>query len=147
MKRMARSAILRHSAGSMYALVEAIEAYPRFLPWCLAVQVHERSHGVTKATLTVGMRGLRQSLTTRNRNHPGESIEMHLVEGPLRRFSASWHFTPLGDGACKAEFAMAYEFASRTMAKLLEPLFERIADTIVEAFKRRADEVYGRSRG
>jgi len=146
-KRVTRSAIVRHSADELYALVEDIEAYPRFLPWCLGAEVHERAPGATRATLTVGMRGLRQSFTTRNENRPGVAIEMRLVEGPFRRFAAAWHFKPLGDGASRIEFTIAYEIAGRGPAKLLEPLFHRIADTIVDSFKRRADEVYGRGDG
>ena len=93
------------------------------------------------------MRGLRQSFTTRNENRPGVAIEMRLVEGPFRRFAAAWHFKPLGDGASRIEFTIAYEIAGRGPAKLLEPLFHRIADTIVDSFKRRADEVHGRGDG
>jgi ribosome-associated toxin RatA of RatAB toxin-antitoxin module len=146
-KSVTRSAIVAHSAARLYALVEDVEAYPRFLPWCLAAQVHERAPGATLATLTVGMRGLRQSLTTRNENRPGEAIDMRMVEGPFRHFAASWRFRPLGDAAAKIEFEIAYEFASRSLARLLEPVFERIADTIVDAFKKRADEIYGGGDG
>jgi ribosome-associated toxin RatA of RatAB toxin-antitoxin module len=145
---MTRSAIVAHGAGELYALVDDIEAYPKFLPWCVAAEFHERSpDGASLATLTLGVRSLRQSLTTRNVHRPGEAIEMRLEQGPFRSFSASWRFTPLGSSACKIEFAIAYEFASRAVAKLLEPVFERIADTMVDAFKRRADEIYGRGDG
>ena len=86
MKRIARSAIVEHSAAEMYALVEDIEAYPQFLPWCAAAEVHERRPGATKATLTVGLGALRHAFTTLNENRPGEAIDMRLVEGPFRRF-------------------------------------------------------------
>ena len=142
MKKIARSAIVEQSAQQLYALVEDIEAYPRFLPWCLETRV-ERSGVATRATLTVGMRGLRQSFTTQNDNRPGESIDMRLVEGPFRRFAAAWRFQPLREGACKIEFSLEYEFASAALARLLEPLFDRIADTMVDAFTRRADELHG----
>jgi len=79
MKRVTRSAIVEHSADDMYRLVEDIESYPSFLPWCLAARVHERGVATTRATLTVGMPGLRQSFTTRNENRPGQAIDMNLV--------------------------------------------------------------------
>ena len=142
MKKILRSSIFEHSAGELYALVEDIEAYPRFLPWCLATRV-ERAASGTRATLTVGMRNLRQSFTTQNENRPGESIDMRLVEGPFRRFGATWRFRALPGHACKIEFSLEYEFASAALAKLLEPLFDRIADTMVDAFTRRADELHG----
>jgi ribosome-associated toxin RatA of RatAB toxin-antitoxin module len=142
-KKIARSAISAHSAAELYALVEDVESYPRFLPWCLSTTVHERTAGTTRATLTVGIRGVRQSFTTRNENRPGEAIELRLVEGPFKAFAAAWRFTPLGEGACKIEFSLEYEFSSRTLGRLLEPLFDRIANTMVDAFARRADEIHG----
>lgn len=144
MKRIARSAIVEHSAREMYALVDDIESYPRFLPWCTAAKVEERTGEGARATLTMGMRGLRQSFTTQNVNHPGESIELRLVKGPFRRFAASWRFTPLSGEACRIEFGIEYEMAG-AISKILEPLFDRIGDTMVDAFTRRATELYGKS--
>jgi ribosome-associated toxin RatA of RatAB toxin-antitoxin module len=141
MKRISRSAIVEHPAAQMYALVEDIEAYPAFLPWCFAAQVHERVADTTRATLVVGMKGLRQAFTTLNRNVPGEAIAMQLVEGPFRAFSAEWRFHPLGAAASRIEFTLEYEFASRAVGRLLEPLFDRMADTMVDAFSRRAAQV------
>jgi ribosome-associated toxin RatA of RatAB toxin-antitoxin module len=143
MKEISRSAIVEHSAAEMYALVDDIEAYPRFLPWCQDTRV-EDVDGRKRATLTVGLRGIRQSFTTLNANHPGESMEMRLVEGPFREFSAAWRFVPLAEDACEIHFSLRYEFASRALGKLLEPLFDEIADTMVDAFTRRADERHPR---
>jgi ribosome-associated toxin RatA of RatAB toxin-antitoxin module len=139
MKKISRTAIVEHSAEAMHALIEDIEAYPRFLPWCREARVLERGAAGTLASLTVGLRGLRQSFTTRNLSQAGRSIDMRLVEGPFHSFAASWRFTPLADGACRIEFAMQYEFSSRVLARVLEPLFQGIADTMVDAFIRRAD--------
>ena len=146
MKKIDRSAIVEHSPAELYALVEDIESYPSFLPWCLATRV-ERGAAGTRATLTVGLHGLRQSFTTQNDNRPGESIDMRLVEGPFRQFAARWRFRSLGERACKIEFSLEYDFASRALAKLLEPLFDTIADTMVDAFTRRAAEVHGENKG
>lgn len=142
MKRIARSAIVEHSAAEMYRLVDDIEAYPSFLPWCAEAKVHERHPGRTRATLTARVGALRQSFTTQNVNIPGEAIEMRLVEGPFRRFRGEWRFAPLGGHACRIEFTLEYEFKSRTLGRLLAPLFDGIADTMVEAFVRRAAEVH-----
>jgi ribosome-associated toxin RatA of RatAB toxin-antitoxin module len=138
MKRISRSAIVEHSADEMYALVDDIERYPEFLPWCTQARV-TAVDGRKHATLTVGLRGLRQSFTTLNDNRPGEAIDMQLVEGPFRRFSATWRFRPLAPAASAIEFTLQYEFSSRSLGRLLEPVFDHIADTMVDAFKRRAD--------
>ena len=142
MKKIARSAIVEHSAAEMYALVEQIEAYPRFLPRCKEAVVLERGPGATRARLTLGVGGLRQSFTTQNENRPGEAIDMRLVEGPFRRFDANWRFVALSAAACRIEFSLEYEFSSRALGRLLAPLFDGIADTTVEAFVRRAAEIY-----
>jgi ribosome-associated toxin RatA of RatAB toxin-antitoxin module len=147
LKRIARSAIVEHAAAAVYAVVEDIESYPDFLPWCYAATVHERQPGHTVATLTVGMRAIRQSFTTENTNRPGESIDLRLVKGPFKKFVAAWRFTPLAGHAAKIEFSMEYEFSSRALGRALEPLFDKIADTMVSAFSRRADQLYGNTAG
>src|SRR6185312_11967088 len=137
MKRIARSAIVECPAMDFYALVAAIESYPEFLPWCAAAEVLERSPGRSVATLTLAVKGVRQSITTENSYLPGQAIDMRLVEGPFKAFAAAWRFTALGANACKAEYSMEYEFSSRMIAAVLEPVFRRIADSTVDAFTKR----------
>jgi ribosome-associated toxin RatA of RatAB toxin-antitoxin module len=137
MKRISRSAIVECSAMDFYQLVAAIEAYPSFLPWCAAAEVRECAPGRTVATLTLTAAGVRYSLTTDNSIVPGRSIDMRLIEGPFKHFAAAWRFTPLGKSACKAEYSMEYQFSSRVVAAVLEPVFSRIADGTVEAFTKR----------
>ena len=143
MKRVVRSAIVPHSAAQLFALVEDIENYPYFLPWCVGAEVSNRAPGSTVATLTVGTRGIKQSFTTQNENRAPAEIDMRLIEGPFRHFAATWRFQPLGEQACKVEFSMEFEFASRALATALQPVFNRIADSMVDAFTRRADEIHG----
>jgi ribosome-associated toxin RatA of RatAB toxin-antitoxin module len=90
------------------------------------------------------MRGLRQTFSTRNELHPPEAMEMHLVKGPFRHFAAAWRFKALSAQACAVEFSLEYEMAG-PLARILEPLFDHIADTMVDAFTRRAGELYGKS--
>jgi ribosome-associated toxin RatA of RatAB toxin-antitoxin module len=144
MKRIARSAIVEHSAERMFTLVDDVESYPRFLPWCRAAKVEERTAASVQATLSVGMRGLRQTFSTRNELHPPEAMDMRLVKGPFRHFAAAWRFKPLSAQACAVEFSLEYEMAG-PLARILEPLFDHIADTMVDAFTRRAGELYGKS--
>src|SRR5437868_15039921 len=111
MKEIARSAIVEHSAAKMYALVDDIEAYPRFLPWCLEAKVDD-SGGRKRATLTAGMAGIRQAFTTENENQPDRAIDMRPVERPFRHFSAAWRFTPIDENAWPVQFELGYEFSS-----------------------------------
>lgn len=144
MKRIVRSAIVEHSAEQMFALVGDIESYPRFLPWCRAAKVDERTEERVQATLSVGMRGLKQTFSTRNELRPPEAMEMRLLKGPFRHFAAAWRFRPLSAQACSVEFSLEYEMAG-PLARMLEPLFDHIADTMVDAFKRRADDLRANS--
>lgn len=144
MKRIVRSAIVEHGAAAMYALVADVDAYPQFLPWCREVRV---APGRGAATLVVGLKGLNYELTTAIAFRPHEAIDLTLVEGPLRRFEAHWRFAALGEKAARVEYAMQYEFAGALVSKALGPLFEGIANTMVDAFKRRADALYGQAAG
>ena len=137
MKRISRSAIVECDAMYFYSLVEAIESYPEFLPWCAAAQMHEREADRSVATLTLAVKGLRHTLTTENTHVPGQSIDMRLVKGPFKHFAAAWRFTPLGEDACKAEYSMEYEFSNRAVAAVLDPVFGRIADSTMDAFAKR----------
>ena len=145
MKRIARSAIVEQPARALYALVEDIESYPQFLPWCRGARVRERSPGRTVATLTVGLKGMRHEFSTENRNRPPDAIDMRLLEGPFRRFEAHWRFHALGPAAARIEFSMTYELAGGLVARALAPLFDSIADTMVDAFKRRAERVHAKA--
>ncbi len=147
MKRIRRSAIVEHAAGEMYRLVEGIEAYPEFLPWCRSARVRERSAGRTVATLAVGLKGASYDFTTENANRDGEAIDLRLVDGPFRHFSAHWRFVPLGGRAARVEFAMEYEFSGALVARVLAPVLEAMADTMVDAFQRRADAIHGAPQG
>ena len=142
MNTIVRSALVGYSAQEMYVLVENIEAYAEFLPWCRESRVLERGEGRTVATLTVGLKGVSQSFTTQNTNRPAEAIDMRLLEGPFRKFHAAWRFQPLGARAAKIEFSLGYEFSAGVLGRLLNPLFDQIANTMVEAFIRRANKVY-----
>jgi ribosome-associated toxin RatA of RatAB toxin-antitoxin module len=145
MKRIARSAIVEHAAAAMYALVEDVAAYPQFLPWSRAARVRERTPQRTVATLAVGLKGLHYEFTTENAARAQDSIDLRLLEGPFRHFAAQWRFIALGEHAARIEFAMEYEFATGLVSRALGPLFEAIADSMVDAFKRRADAVYGQA--
>ena len=143
MSSIVRSALVGYSAKQMYDLVEDIESYPGFLPWCRSARVVERKDGITIAALAVGLKGINQSFTTENTNTPGESIRMRLVEGPFTSFRAAWKFQALEKHAAKIEFSMDYKLSGGLLAKVLAPLFDHIADTMVDAFSRRAQSVYG----
>ncbi|MGC2520920.1 MAG: type II toxin-antitoxin system RatA family toxin [Burkholderiales bacterium] len=138
-----RSMLVGYSAQQMYALVEDVESYPQFLPWCERAEVALREPGRTVATLHLNFHGLRQHFTTENANQPHTRIDMKLVSGTFRSLDGHWLFTALSEKACKVEFSLRYQFASRLLEKTAGQMFHRIADGFVEAFARRAEVKYG----
>lgn len=146
MKTIHKSVLLSHSAHEMFALVTDIEHYPQFLPWCDQGKVLERHDDGMLARVGMAISGLRQSFTTRNTHENDRKVLMKLVDGPFSQLDGVWAFTPLGDGtlrACKVEFTLSYGFSSSALAALVGPVFDKIAGNLVDAFVKRADQVYG----
>jgi ribosome-associated toxin RatA of RatAB toxin-antitoxin module len=143
MPSVKKSVLVPYGAPRMFALVERVEDYPQFLPWCGGTQVHERAPGRVVATIRIDYRGLRQSFTTENRHEPDRSIRMTLRDGPFSRLDGQWLFSPLRDDACKVEFGLDYAFAGALLSRALSPVFDQIAATFVDAFVRRAESVHG----
>ena len=138
-----KSVLVEYSAAQMYALVADIVRYPEFLPWCGGAQVLSQDAGVVCATISIDFRGIRQKFSTENRQREPELIEMKLVDGPFRMLDGSWRFKSLGEQACRIDFRLHYEFSSKLLEKLVGPVFHYIANTFVEAFVKRAAQLYG----
>jgi ribosome-associated toxin RatA of RatAB toxin-antitoxin module len=143
MPEVTRSVLVSHTPQEMFALVDAVERYPEFLPWCGGASVSLRDEARTRATINISYRGIRQSFTTENTKRAPAEMTMRLIEGPFRELDGQWRFTALGERGCKVEFRLHYEFSSRLLAKLLGPVFDHIANSLVEAFVRRGDQLYG----
>ncbi|MGA0033001.1 MAG: type II toxin-antitoxin system RatA family toxin [Burkholderiales bacterium] len=142
---VSKSALVQYSAEQMFGLVDAVERYPEFLPWCSGTTVSYRDELITRATIHISYRGIRQSFSTENRKQAPESMTMHLVDGPFRKLDGDWRLTPLGEDGCKVDFRLQYEFSSMLLEKVIGPVFGYIAGTMVEAFLKRADRLYGSS--
>jgi ribosome-associated toxin RatA of RatAB toxin-antitoxin module len=149
MKHVKKSVLLWYSPHEMYTLVTAIEDYPRFLPWCERAEVLDRFEAGVTARLHLAYLGVRQSFTTRNVQVAGASVELQLVDGPFSELAGTWRFLPLpaAEGpralACKVEFDLRYTFANGALEAAVSPVFDRIANTFVESFVKRAEQVHG----
>ena len=138
-----KSVLIEYSAAQMYALVENIAAYPEFLPWCGGTEILKKDGDITHAAIIIDFRGIKQRFSTENRAEPPNLIEMTLVDGPFRQLDGTWRFKPLGEQACKIEFRLHYEFSSKLLGKIVGPVFHFIASTFVDAFVKRARQLYG----
>lgn len=143
MPRIQRSALVPYSPEQMFELVNDIEAYPRFLPWCRSARVLSRGDNWIRARLEMARGALHRSFTTNNTLTPHRHIRIELVDGPFRRLQGDWHFEPAGQGGCRVSLDLEFEFAGRMFSAVAGPIFSQIASTLVDAFRRRADEIHG----
>lgn len=143
MNSLKRSAIVPYSARQMFELVNNIEDYPRFLPWCHSTEIISRTETEIVATLEINWKGMRKKFTTRNTLQPYDRMDMNLVTGPLKHMEGIWNFQPLNDKACKVLLDLEFEFAGSFIDRLFEPVFQHIANSLVDAFCKRAVELYG----
>lgn len=142
-----KSVLIGHSAQEMFDLVDGCEEYPAFLPWCSRTEVKFRDASKTVATLHINFHSVQSHFTTENDKEAPASMLIRLVDGPFRRLEGSWHFKALAEQACKIEFRLQYEFSSKLFEKVIGPVFHHIASSFVDAFVRRADQIYGKSNG
>lgn len=144
MRQVRRTAIVPFSAEQMYALVNDIESYPQFLPWCSEARVLARQGDTLTASVSMAVGRLHHSFTTANTMEPGRRIAVRLLSGPFRHLEGSWEFVPAGASACEIRLDMQFEFRSRLLELSLGKVFDQIVNSLVGAFTLRAADVYGR---
>ena len=154
MKRVRKSILLWYSPREMYDLVVAVDQYPQFLPWCERAEVLQHEGNTMTARLHLAYAGVRHAFTTRNTHEPSRSVLVQLVDGPFSLLDGVWQFQPIGragadasddadPSACRIEFELDYGFASKPLEAVLSPVFDKIANTLVDRFVQRAESVYG----
>jgi ribosome-associated toxin RatA of RatAB toxin-antitoxin module len=145
MKTVHKSVLIWYSAPEMFALVTDVASYPQFLPWCDRASVLAGDEHGMKAEIGIAFGGIHQTFTTRNEHVPGREVRMKLVDGPFSRLDGQWNFIPLGEGqrACKVELELHYGFDNVALSALVGPVFDKIAGNLVDAFVKRAEQVYG----
>lgn len=143
MAEIEKTALVEFSAEQMFKLVDTVEDYPQFLPWCGGTSVEHQDEKVAQATVKIDYHHVKHSFTTENTRHEPDLIEMTLLDGPFEHLDGHWRFIPLSDSACKIEFRLHYTFSNKLLDKLVGPVFYIIANSFVEAFIDRAEAVYG----
>jgi ribosome-associated toxin RatA of RatAB toxin-antitoxin module len=137
-----KTVLVGHSAEQMFDLIEACEHYPDFLPWCSGATVISRDENTVVADITVNYLGVRFGFRTRNPKRRPTAMTIHLERGPFRHFDGVWELTPLAADGCRIDFGLRYDFDSTAMARVARPVFDRIANTLVDRFVARADQVH-----
>jgi len=142
-RKVSRSAIVPFSANEMFVLVDDIETYPEFLPWCESAVVHKRDAAIVEATLELRRGGISKSFTTRNSLRQNEAIGLSLIGGPFKHLAGGWTFQKLGDSGCKVSLELDFEFNNPVTDTLFGSFFEASCNSLVDAFTQRAAIVYG----
>ena len=146
MKTVTKSVFLWYRPEEMYSLVTDVARYPEFLPWCdRAAVLSQDSAGVT-AEVGIAFSGIRQSFITRNTHTAPSQVVIALVKGPFSNLDGQWTFLPVGDGserACKVQLSLHYGFDNALLGRVVGPVFDKIAATLLDAFVKRAQAVYG----
>ena len=146
MKTVTKSVLIWYSPHEMYLLVTDVDQYPKFLPWCDRARVVSSDAAGMTAEIGISFSGIRQTFTTRNSHVQDRQVAIKLVSGPFSRLDGEWNFVPIGDGtqrACKVELTLNYGFDNAALRKIIGPVFDKIASSMVDAFVKRAVQVYG----
>lgn len=143
MKTIQRSALVMHSANAMYDVVNDVAAYPQFLPWCVWAEILRQGDDWMEAQIDISKGGITQRWVTCNRQEVGRSIDMRLVEGPFTVLSGAWYFKPLMDNACKVVLSLTFDMNNAMLKSTVSKVLDKAANLMVDAFCKRADEVYG----
>ena len=146
MKTVHKYVLIWYSPHEMYNLVTDVNRYSQFLPWCEHARVVEEHEDGMTAEMGIAFSGVRQTFSTRNLHIPDSEVRMQLLNGPFSQLEGQWNFTPLGDGsqrACKVELTLNYGFDRSALSAVVSPVFDKIASSMVDAFVKRAQQVYG----
>jgi len=135
-----KSAFVFFNHKDIFQLIDDVEHYPDFLPWCGGSKVIKRTKKITEATIEINFKGVKQSFTTRNLKKPFEIMEINLVDGPFKKLTGSWKFTNIDKKSCKIELSLMYEFNNLILEKLIGPIFNIIANTFIDEFIKEADK-------
>jgi len=141
-REIKRQALVPYSAEAMFDLVNDVDSYPEFLPWCRAARVEEEGEGFRVASIDIAKGGVSRSFTTRNALDRPRSLRLELVNGPFRHLEGEWRFDALSEAACKVELHLRFEFASSIMNLVFGPVFNQIGETMLDAFVRRAKALH-----
>ena len=139
MHTIKKTAIVFHPQIEMFNLVDQIENYPSFLPWCGSTQVIHRDSEITHATIEINFKGIKQSFTTENIKKSDQLMQIRLIDGPFKHLSGSWMFNKLDANSCQIELTLEYQFNNVLLETLISPVFNIIANTFIDEFIKEAN--------
>ena len=150
MPTYAEKRALPFSAEQMFDLVADVGAYPRFLPWCTGARIRTRTEEELVADLSIGFGPFRESFTSRVALDRPHRVRVRYENGPFRYLNNEWSFIPdpgagPGQGGCTVDFFVDFEFRNPILKSAIGVVFNEAVRRMVNAFLKRAHEVYGRA--
>ena len=142
MTRIEKTALVKFSAQQMFDLVNDIESYPQFLPWCSQSRIIKREGNIVEAELTISKGGFQKSFSTRNELDMGKQMTVSLIDGPFSHLAGVWQFQPLREDASKILFVLDFELSGKLASLAFGAVFNQICNTMVSSFTQRAKVVY-----
>ncbi|MFI3187651.1 MAG: type II toxin-antitoxin system RatA family toxin [Methylococcaceae bacterium] len=137
-----KSALVKFSAQQMFDLVDDVEAYPRFLPWCGGSRIIKRDNNLFEAELVIAKGGFKKAFSTRNKTDRGRSMTISLLNGPFSSLEGIWNFIPLREDASKITLDLEFEMSGKLASLAFGAVFSQICNTMVSSFTTRAKEIY-----
>ena len=135
-----KQAIVFHSKERMFELVDQVEDYPTFLPWCGETEVLARNKDITRAKINIRFKGIKQSFTTENHKTYPDKMIINLIDGPFKKLEGEWRFIEIEEGSSRIELELHYEFKNFILEKLISPAFSVIANTFIDSFVVKANK-------
>lgn len=162
-QRVKEKVILPYTPKELYDIVSDVDSYHQFLPYCLGSRVigpsdssrakENRQHAssIVDAELTIGFSAFRESYVSEVSMRPNEWVLAHAKPSPLfHELHTAWHFRPLPAGTSisltEVTFILSFAFSSPFYAAVAGQVFEKLSSSMIEAFRQRAQSVYGQRR-
>ena len=143
MPHVSRNALVPYSVEQMYKLVENVDDYKNFLPFCSHSEALKRGEDWIEGAVTISKGPVNKTFSTRNKLHVNEKIELALLNGPFKKLNGYWYFEELKEDACKISLELDYEFSSKILSMVVGPVFNQVANAMVDSFVKQAKVVYG----
>lgn len=139
-----RSALVPYSTQKMFDLVNDVDHYQNFLPWCGGSKMIEESEEASLAAVTIAFKGVNKTFTTANKLIRPSEIKLKMVDGPFSKLEGKWTFKTLDENACKLSLNLDFDFSNRLVGAVIGPVFKIIADSMIDSFIKQAEVLYGK---
>ena len=143
MTEINRSILVPYSTSQMYALINDVQSYSEFLPWCSQADLLEHTDTLMRARLHFKKGIINHSFITRNKLQQDKFIEINLEDGPFQSLDGQWQFTAIDDQSCQISLQLTFSLESPMLTMMMSGLLEEALSTMVDAFSKRAEFIYG----